>query len=251
MANHFTKSQLDFIKRAENVRQFNIDVKDLQNADNQEAVRHLYHKHMFDDVNNFESLFVDSVNVRTLNSNIQKLIRHRNFNELYNPRGIAGIGPGEVMLYVLVNGASLAGIQRDRDLSYPGGSYEIKGVKYSGDIGAYTDFNLSSRISGVSTITSKLIALAKGFGLTSANDTAVSKNNMKELRRQAPAVVAGIEKEYARTASSATKQMILINNGQSVNQVATGQIFFAGVVPQNKIIIERVTQDKIKPAILA
>ena len=122
-----------FIKKALDRTTFNIGEKDMQSTKYKSEIRYLYMQHMFP---NFpERLFVSQVNKNSLNRAINALKKESSSQFLnllkFQP---GGLGPGEVLMYFLIDGAQLGGAgSAGVDLIVGGQKYEIKAAVIRAD----------------------------------------------------------------------------------------------------------------------
>ena len=259
MANEFSKDELDLISRVENRKIINLLLypQDFK-SDNREALRYCFEQHILSS----RLPSISSVTASSLNAAISSLQGDSRFDYVMKPTGLKQIGPGEVLLYLLVEGSELVGQGDDRDLRVNGRGYEVKGVKIGSYLGAegtgvfppnsrcYVDFFFSGQFA-----TSKYVQAI--FKLANENEivsTARSKGEfnktlMNRLRTAAPKEFAEIEKEYGRAASQYTDSMLFISNDERRGR-GYGTVFEVGRIGAERIKIERITQDRVKPAIL-
>ena len=122
-----------FLKNALQKTSFNIGEKDMQSTKYKSEIRYLYMEHMFPKFP--ERLFVSQVNKNSLNRAINALKNENNaqFQNLlkFQP---GGLGPGEVLMYFLIDGASLGGAgSAGVDLVVGSKKYEIKAAVIKAD----------------------------------------------------------------------------------------------------------------------
>lgn len=259
MANQFSKDELELISRVENRKIINLLLypQDFKN-NNREALRYVFEQHVLSK----RLPRISSVTANSLNSAIDSIRGDDRFNYVMKPTGLKQIGPGEVLLYLLVEGSELVGQGDDRDLRVNGRGYEVKGVKIGSYLGAegsgvfppnsrcYVDFFFSGQFA-TSKYVQDILNLAKKYEIesTARSKGEFNKTLMNRLRTAAPEEFAKIESEYGKAASQYTDSMLFISNDPRAGR-GYGTVFEVGRIPANRIKIERITQDRAKPAIL-
>ena len=257
MANNFNQDELAFISRVENRKIINLLLypQDFK-AENREALRYCFEQHIL----STRLPSISSVTANSLNAAINSIKGDSRFDYVMKPTGVKQIGPGEVLLYLLVEGSELVGQGDDRDLRVNGRGYEIKGVKIGSFLGSegsgvfppnsrcYVDFFFSGKFA-TSKYVQDILKLANENGIesTARSKGEFNKTLMNRLRTAAPEEMAEIENEYGRAASQYTDSMIFIGNTPGRE---FGNVFEVGRIPASRIRIERITQDRAKPAIL-
>jgi len=239
----FTDEQREFIKRAMKVTSFNLREKDFHDDSNQEAIRYLYYQNLFEDL---PDLYVNDVDRGRLNNSIKKLKRSRYFNDLFTYK-VGDVGPGEVMLYLLVTGAGLAGQRTSGDLTVRGKSYEIKGCKINRQDRMYVDFDLGGTVTTDDLSTEiKKLAVDNGI-ITNPNESEFPKSKMQALRQAAPGQMENIENMYRQRAGIyfSRHDAILM----STSLADRGEIYEVGTIVPQRIGIERVTRKTLKTTI--
>ena len=244
MADHFTAKQWEFIKRAEQVRSFNLKENDFTTNDNQEMIRHLYEKHFFPGLSDH---FIKRVTLNNLNGAIDKLRKNTNFTTLVETK-YGDMGPGEVMLFILIDGARLAGGNESGDLRINNDIYELKAVKKNRN-NQYVDFFLGGTVPQDDIIQEFKQLAATYKVIPNESTTEISGSKTSTLRTEAKPSLEAIERKFAaRAANYLTKYPVMFVDNAGRNK---GHVFEFGKVTQDRIQIERLTQGKIKPAIQA
>ena len=141
MADFPTDNENKFIAKALAVTRFNLNESDFITNDNQRSIRHLYSLNLLPDLSDH---YTSTVNATNLNRSISKLRTNSNFEAVVKTK-YGQQGPGEVLMYLLVNGAKLAGQGQGGDLRVNNRMYEIKGAKKNKD-DQYVDFNLGGTV---------------------------------------------------------------------------------------------------------
>lgn len=172
---------------------------------------------------------VDKNKINSLITELKRL-HSSNFDHIYNYKFVGDIGPGEILLYFLVDNAHLAGgSQTSHDLIAGSNKYEIKSARISPDRVA-SDFRMSKSL--------KLDAvLLELYEMHGNQKNEISINDIKKLRSEEPRRFDEIEKKYKnQTYREYFKHhdIIFFNN-------RTKLIDTIKIVQENDIMIERVT----------
>ena len=253
--NELTKDmgQLDlaFIKRAEVVTSFNISAKDYESTNNKAEIQYLFKKHFFP---NFDlSSTLASFNEGQFNMLVDQLksMDKSKFQSLlkYQPKGV---GPGEVLMYFLVDdlhlgGGSSAGL----DVTSGGTGYEVKAANLS-RTGYFNGFkiggtiNISDELSAAAIIKNKLATELKLRG----RETEINKSQITLIKksRLANDWMEKVEIPYQKKAYEYFKghdTIFLINENPKAIQ---GKAFVKKISPSD-IELDVVTNGTIKPQI--
>jgi hypothetical protein len=241
------KPNLDkqMIERALRSTSFDLKPSDFTYYKYQEEIRYLFTLGYFP---KFDSkYFVPRINQRDLNQAIAALKREsaQKFSDMYKYK-LSGIGPGEVLLFFLVDDSKLGGGNAASvDLFTKGGNYEIKSAKLSNDGQAY-DFRLSGTISLVKII-SDLDKIRVRLKLSGGNNS-MSAQLIDDMRKKASYDFLQVEKEYAEmVANSFKEKVIFMNNSTSPSKM--GNVEGIQKVKPEDVTIERVTGGTVKPRI--
>jgi hypothetical protein len=154
---------IEYITRASNSNAFEIANKDLDSIKYKNEIRFLISKRWFPDLK-MSDIFLDVVDF----DNIQDALNILNAS---NPKGLKelmqmnttsyGFGPGEVLLYFLLNNAFLGGgSSAGVDLIDNGKEYEIKAALLSAGKGLISGFSLGGTVD-ISDTLSGLLSLKK------------------------------------------------------------------------------------------
>lgn len=236
----------EFIRKAEKVTSFNLVEKDFTSTKFKKEIRYLYVKNFFPNFNT--NLFTKQVKADKLNKAITALKKEdaTRFNNLmgFTP---GGLGPGEVMLYFLIDDAQLGGAgSAGVDVVVGSNKYEVKAVKVSKERFA-SDFKLGGTVPLANLITS-LNVLREKLGLGGSR-TEMSKSIIDQMKTQARSEYAKIEQAYQDIAYNnyfKNHEIIFINNN-SGPQFGTVEAIKQVYMPD--IMIERATSGTIKPMV--
>lgn len=234
------------IERALKTTSFDLKPSDFLTSKYQAEIRYLFTLGYFP---KFDSKnFVDKLDVRTLNKSILELKREssQKFNSLYKYK-LSGVGPGEVMLFFLINDAHLGGgLSTAADLFVKNKAYEIKSAKVSNKGIAY-DFRLGGTVSLAKIMTAlNDIRIEHKLGGSSSS---ISGDVIDAMRQKAPFEFSNVEKEYARLVEEyfSGHKVIFMNNSDSMSKM--GHIESIQNVVASDVTIERLTSGTVKPRI--
>lgn len=241
-------SELDheFLARALRVTSFNLNANDFISLRHKKEIQHLFTLNMFPKFDHF----LDTVNKAQLNRAISELRRTEptNFQHLYS-YNIKGVGPGEIMLYYLLNkghlgGGSSAGL----DLVVGSKGYEIKAVDYSPQ-GYVNNFKVGGTFS-LANIIRETQDLKRAAGLGSGSE--VNSGELKVLEEKYPKEIKKIYNDYAdityKNYFRSHDIIFLANsNGRTYKK---GDVIDIRKVKKEEILFERITSGTIKPRVL-
>jgi hypothetical protein len=243
MADFPTDNENKFIAKALAVTRFNLNESDFITNDNQRSIRHLYSLNLLPDLSDH---YTSTVNATNLNRSISKLRTNSNFEAVVKTK-YGQQGPGEVLMYLLVNGAKLAGQGQGGDLRVNNRMYEIKGAKKNKD-DQYVDFNLGGTVAESDIISRIFLLGMKEKIITTQSRTEFNSTNMKQLRASdSNDDLIALEQLYAKRAYKYLSKydMMFISTAAKTY----GTILEVCNVPAARIQIERISQGRIRPAI--
>lgn len=178
-----------------------------------------------------------------INQQIKKLkeINIQGFNTLFSK--VYSLGPGERVLYYLVDGAVLGGGSSGGvDITVNGSQYEIKGANISSDGFAY-GFEVARGLD-VFNIINDIYTLCQQNDISSSR-TEIKGSSISALKSKMPKEYATIEKQFAtKVANYFKNKVIILNNDKSKNY---GTVEFIGKVTAENIRIERISRGVVKP----
>lgn len=233
-----------YIKEAEKLTSFNIKSTDFTHLNYKKEIRHLVNKHWFPDMD-CQGVYKQNITFSGINNSIKKLKKHNNesFNHLYS-YNLKGTGPGEIMLYYLVDKATVGGGSScGVDIEVDGNKYEIKAVNKIKNKKLDGIFVNNFKLSG----TINLNEIMKGIqDLTDINKNEIAGSKINEIRHTS--TFKDIENLYREEASYYFKHhdVIFLDNSKSENR---GEIISLGKVNPENIFIERMTSGTVKPLI--
>lgn len=242
---------LEFIKKAEVVTSFNINAKDYESTRNKAEIQYLFKKHFFPKFDLNSTL--KSFNEGQFNKLVDQLksMDKSKFQSLlkYQPKGV---GPGEVLMYFLIDDLYLGGGgSAGLDVTTGGAGYEVKAVNLS-KAGYFSDFkiggtvNISNEIAEASRIKKELAAELK----LSGRETEINKSQIELIKksRLSKDWIEKVEIPYQKKAYQYFKghdTIFLINENPKAIQ---GRAFVKKISPQD-IELQVVTAGTIKPQV--
>jgi len=246
-------SQLDseFLNRAMVRTAFNLIAKDFESLTYKKEIQHLFHLHFFPKFNNSNIVHIDRINASDLKKAIKALqgADTRNFESLYK-YNIKGVGPGEVMLYFILNnghlgGGSSAGV----DIVDAAGSFEVKAVDYSANGKYVNNFKIGGTFS-IADIIRGIQKLKKDAGLGSGSE--VNGGQIEAIRNQFPTQLKALENEFIdKSYDNYFKgHKIIFLANKTAGGYRLGDLIGIKQVQKKDIIMERITSGTIKPRVL-
>ena len=233
----------EFISRAEKTSVFSITSQDVASLNYKNEIRYILNKHWFPDLEH-NKIFTESTNFHDLNKSIQllKLYDPGAFELLYS-YNLKGLGPGEIMLYYILNkgmlgGGSSAGI----DLIVGDKDYEVKAVRPIKNRVLEGQFMNDFKLGGTCDL-SNIISDLKAIG--NVNKTELPGSRINKLRNNKYFKL--IEEEYREIAGEyfSEHDVIFMNNSKTNR----GEIIQMNKVHPENIFIERMTSGTVKPLI--
>lgn len=245
MAKNVNDLNTSFMQRALTRTSFNLTAKDFESTTYKREIQFLFKQHL---VPKFDlNKCLDKVNELSLRKAISSLKNsdRAGFTSIYK-YNIKGIGPGEVLLYFLLNNAHLGGgASAGVDLVDNGAKYEIKAVDLTAD-GKYVSNFKTGGTFNTTDIISKAVKLKNAV---KAQGEGVNQTAINMIKAKMPAEWNKLEKEYQKRAYDnyfKQHQIIFINNKPR----NLGEIIAIKKVKQSDIAFERVTSGVIKPRVL-
>ena len=257
----------DYIRKAMAIKSINIKAKDFGSIKYKKVIQYMIAQHWFP---KFpleliqEKLTTSSKN--TVNKSI-KYLRDNYYNtfmQLWNFPA-AGIGPGEAMIYFLVNkaivgGGGSAGIDI---MILDGDKYELKAATISKDRIA-AGFRLGGTVK-VSDMVREVVQFKKDLGLKfgGTGEEEVNKADLIEIRKKYPTQMRKIESDFVNKAYGylAKNKLLLFNNNKvsgtakdedargNLKRDVGGNIEFIGTIKKNQVRLGQITQGKPKPEV--
>lgn len=235
----------DFIRRATKITSFNIMASDFTSIRYKNELRHLFSIHIIPEL---EDAGYSSNIDTSLNNKIRVLKTSPYFDSLFN-YNLKGVGPGEVMLYLLVDSAKLGGgSSAGVDIVTNAGGYEIKAVKLSADKKFMSDFKLGGTVKEMPNLIVALVELANKLRIP-VSRTEIPKSTIASIKQKAPGDFAKIEAQYSKAAGNYFAGHPTIFMNATPSRDSFGTLIAVKNVKSSDIKIERVTSNTIKPII--
>lgn len=239
----------EFLNRAMVRTAFNLNAKDFESLKFKKEIQHLFHLHFF------PKLDLDKLLDRVSAPGLAKAIKAvrasnpSNFESLYK-YNIKGVGPGEVMLYFILNNAHLGGgSSAGLDLVDKAGDFEVKAVDYSAAGKYVNNFKIGGTFS-IADIMRGIQDLKRRAGLGQGSE--VNSGELLKIKEQFPAELAKftnmfIDRSY-NNYFRAHKIIFLSNKKGGGFQL--GDLIALKQVRKQDIVMERITSGTIKPRVL-
>jgi hypothetical protein len=254
---------VDFIRSVSASNAFNLKAKDFQSLTYKNEIRFLISKRWFPDLQ-MSDIFISKVDLNKLNSSLDKMysLNTLSFMELldYIPKGM---GPGEVLLYFILDNAHLGGgNSAGIDIIDNGTEYEIKAVNRKKD-GTLYNFKLGGTVriakilDSILNLKDELLNFDKTIkeGETTGinNDHLKGFESKKFLKHIKNINIKGWDdllKEFQDVAYNGyfKNHPIIFVGSKKANKKETGRIFSILNVKQNQIGMS-VTSGTIKPSV--
>lgn len=239
----------NFIANATKITSFNLRAADLERLTHKKEIQFLYSTYLFKgfDLN----LLATGLNVNKANAAIAKLksINKSGFDALYDfqPKGV---GPGESLLYFLIDDARLGGGgSAGVDVIIASRKYEVKAANLSGDKKSVTGFRLGGTVD-VSTEVTAAVNLKEnlGFSTQGKGKAEVNRTQIRAIQKEYPKEWKSISDSYCDKAYKylSANPVIFFNNNKSA---ARGEIIAEKNVRKQDVQISEITQGGIKPRV--
>lgn len=232
----------DFLRRAAQIKSFNLSLKDFQTTKYKEEIRHLFKTYILNNVD-FEKTAnkFDKDNLNSLISNL-KTASNKDFIYLYK-YNLKGVGPGEVMFFLLIDEATIGGGLSKGDIIIGSKTYEVKSVNVS-KTGHANTFRLGGRVA-LADLHSKIKTAMKQYDITkSVNE--ISRNHFRALEKADKKLFDEVNKEYAQSAYNQYFKhhtVVFVKNSTK----AIGEIVSIQDVKIEDITIDVITSGQIRP----
>ncbi len=236
-----------FLRKALERTSFNITEKDLQSTRYKSEIRYLYMQHMFPKFN--ERLFVSQINTSNLNRAIIALKRENNsaFQTLlkFQP---GGLGPGEVLMYFLIDGAQLGGAgSAGVDLVVGAKKYEIKAAVIKADGSEAYGYKTGGTFN-IADLMSRFQDLKRKSG-GRGSMTEIGKKDVELIKEKFETEYNKLNEDYAKRAYDnyfKNHEIMFIRNNPGSN-IGTVETIMIPKIKQ--IEMERMTSGTIKPTV--
>lgn len=239
---------MEFISRAMKVTSFNLVSKDFESLKHKKEIQHLFNLNFFPNAD--MSKMLDRVDQKKMNALIATLRKENssNFESLYR-YNIKGVGPGEVMLYFILNNGHLGGgSSAGLDLVVGSKGYEVKAVDYSpqGYVNNFKvggTFSMADIMRGVQDL-KKAAGLGSGSEVNGAHLAAIEKQFPEEIKRYYDQYADVTYKNYFKN-----HEIIFLSNKKG-GGYQLGDVIAVMQVKKEQIRFERITSGTIKPRVM-
>lgn len=235
-----------FMNRALKITSFNLTAKDFESLTYKKEIQYLFSTHFFPGAN---VKFLNTVSESTLKQSINALrtADTSNFAHLFK-YNLKGVGPGEVMMYYILNkgylgGGSSAGL----DLVVGSEGYELKAVDASPQ-GYVNNFKVGGTFS-LADIINGVASLKKKAGLGSGSE--VNAGQLQKIYDKFPNELQYFYDEYAEVTYKnyfKNHKVIFLSN-KNGGGYQLGDVIKIMNVKKNQIQFERITSGTIKPRV--
>ena len=245
----FTPRSYSFLKNATKLVTFNLKTSDFETLDNKAEIQHLFRSRYFP---NFDwKKYTIRGNIDKYGKNLKKSIdalrKQPMFDQLMN-YNLPGVGPAEVMIYILCDKAKLGGGgSAAKDIIIGKTGYEVKASGITGKFA--TGFRLGGTIDQTTIMNDakKIHKDAKVKG----KPTEINKGDIKTIKLlHATEWKNRVEIPFAKAATGYFNYnpLILVLQKAAKGRKA-GDILHFGAVEQKNVELDVITQGKGKPKI--
>lgn len=239
-----------FIKRATKVTSFNLEAADFQTLNYKREIQYLFKTYLFPDFD--LSKTINGFDADRFNAVVDELkrVNNRNLMKLHK-YNLKGVGPGEVLMYFIINDAIIGGgSSAGLDLTVGNEDYEIKSVNEHSK-GYLYGFKLGGTFD-LSDIQKDLIALGEKYkkeaGINKKSE--ISTGPIGKLADLDPVAFSDIERRYKELAYNeyfSKHPIIFMHNAGGAKKM--GKVIAVKHVQLNEIAIDALTSGTIKPKV--
>lgn len=259
---------LDFINRCSVSNAFEIDNRDLQTTDFKSEIRFLICRKYFPELQTSDIFLPKITTAKALNTSLDIIdsLDSRALKQLLQLNAGSGLGPGEALLYFLLDNVSIGGgSSAGVDVIDGGTKYELKAVKLRKKDMMLTDFKLGGTVD-ISGIQKKLMDLKKAMLETlpkvkEGEKTGINGDHIKAFQNQKVKKVIkergltnyeDLEKEFQELAYNEyfKAHPIIFMGSKGANSSEMGRVFAIMQVQKKDIRMHQVTSSTIKPGIV-
>jgi hypothetical protein len=259
---------LDYINKCSVSNAFKIDTKDLQSLTFKSEIRFLICRKYFPELQTSDIFLPKITTAKELNKSLSTIasLNPGAMLDLLQLNAGSGLGPGEALLYFLldnvtIGGGSSAGV----DVIDGGTKYELKAVKLRKSDMMLTDFKLGGTVD-ISGIQKRLMDLKKAMLETlpkvkEGEKTGINKDHIKAFQNPKVKKVIkergltnyeDLEKEFQELAYNEyfKTHPIIFMGSKGANKSEFGRIFAIMDVQKKDIRMHQVTSSTIKPGVI-
>jgi len=259
---------LDFINRCSVSNAFEIDNRDLQSTDFKSEIRFLICRKYFPELQTSDIFLPKITTAKALNTSLDIIdsLDSRALKQLLQLNAGSGLGPGEALLYFLLDNVSIGGgSSAGVDVIDGGTKYELKAVKLRKKDMMLTDFKLGGTVD-ISGIQKKMMDLKKAMLETlpkvkEGEKTGINGDHIKAFQNPKVKKVIKergldnyekLEKEFQELAYNEyfKAHPIIFMGSKGSNSSEMGRVFAIMQVQKEDIRMHQVTSSTIKPGIV-
>lgn len=259
---------LDYINKCSVSNAFKIDTKDLQSLTFKSEIRFLITRKYFPELQTSDIFLPKITTAKELNKSLSTIasLNPGAMLDLLQLNAGSGLGPGEALLYFLLNGVTIGGgSSAGVDVIDGGTKYELKAVKLRKKDMMLTDFKLGGTVD-ISGIQKRLMDLKKAMLETlpkvkEGEKTGINKDHIKAFQNPKVKKVIkergltnyeDLEKEFQELAYNEyfKAHPIIFMGSKGANKSEFGRIFAIMDVQKEDIRMHQVTSSTIKPGVI-
>ena len=245
----FTPRSYSFLKNATKLVTFNLKTSDFETLDNKAEIQHLFRSRYFPNFDWKKHTIRGNIDKygKNLKKSIDALRKQPMFDQLMN-YNLPGVGPAEVMIYILCDKAKLGGGgSAAKDIIIGKTGYEVKASGITGKFA--TGFRLGGTINQTQ-IMADAEKIHKAAGIK-GEPTEINKENIKAIKvLHATEWKNRVEIPFAKAATRYYNYnpLVLVIK-KTANKRKAGDILHFGAVTLENVELEVITQGKGKPKI--
>jgi hypothetical protein len=259
---------LDYINKCSVSNAFKIDTKDLQSLTFKTEIRFLITRKYFPELQTSDIFLPKITTAKELNKSLSTIasLNPGAILDLLQLNAGSGLGPGEALLYFLLDGVTIGGgSSAGVDVIDGGTKYELKAVKLRKNDMMLTDFKLGGTVD-ISGIQKGLMDLKKAMLETlpkvkEGEKTGINKDHIeafqdskvkKVIKERGLTNYEDLEKEFQELAYNEyfKAHPIIFMGSKDANRSEFGRIFAIMDVQKKDIRIHQVTSSTIKPGVI-
>ena len=259
---------LDYINKCSVSNAFKIDTKDLQSLTFKSEIRFLITRKYFPELQTSDIFLPKITTAKELNKSLSTIasLNPGAMLDLLQLNAGSGLGPGEALLYFLLDGVTIGGgSSAGVDVIDGGTKYELKAVKLRKNDMMLTDFKLGGTVD-ISGIQKGLMDLKKAMLETLPNvkegeKTGINNDHIKAFQNSKVKKVIkergltnyeDLEKEFQELAYNEyfKAHPIIFMGSKGANKSEFGRIFAIMDVQKEDIRMHQVTSSTIKPGVI-
>jgi len=259
---------LDYINKCSVSNAFRIDTKDLQSLTFKSEIRFLITRKYFPELQTSDIFLPKITTAKELNKSLSTIasLNPGAMLDLLQLNAGSGLGPGEALLYFLLDGVTIGGgSSAGVDVIDGGTKYELKAVKLRKNDMMLTDFKLGGTVD-ISGIQKKLMDLKKAMletlpkvkegektGINNDHIKAFQNSKVKKvIKERGLTNYEDLEKEFQELAYNEyfKAHPIIFMGSKGANKSEFGRIFAIMDVQKEDIRMHQVTSSTIKPGVI-